>query len=200
MGPDQIVQNAERDRQRRIGQQVMLFRLLVAENKKADLGIPSFIKTSDIALWMDEEEERIEEFISDYNTMSPYGASQRAAKIFCQDKKDVDIGYVFRTMYHYGPRYIRSILNNKPFDFEGFFQKNWSDFHAVREYQGSDRSVTDEKGFRSILVCYRDYYLNRMRSLEERGYDEDIPYLLTYGKNTDEENLVHLMEQTASDE
>ena len=171
---------AEQDRQRRIGQQLMLIRLLMVEDKKAERGCPTFIKPADIALWMDESVEKVEGYISDFNSMDPFAVAQETAKVFCRDKAEVDIGYVFRTMYHFGPKYIWSILENQAFDFERGYKKNWSDFTNIREYQGADRSVTDEQSFRMILDCYRDHFLKQMHKLEE-GYDKDVIDLLVYG-------------------
>ena len=170
------MERTEIERQRKIGQQIMLIRLINEEQEKQALGLYSWIKKSDIATWMDEDIDTVEAIVSDCMQLSRFNAVNSAAISYCRSRRGIDIGYVVRVMYRYGILYTNLALENKKLDYEIC---RVSDLEE--DYQGTDRSILSAEGFKDILDFYMENYINLARQISDKGYDDDVMDLMTEG-------------------
>jgi hypothetical protein len=178
-------------KQRKIGQQIMLVRIILGENDRAlRTGLPSWIEKDNVSQWAGISKEELNDLIDDISLLFDNNLIidssieyARAKKLSGNEKNFFHITFM-KHGFHYisekigmrkafsesGEKELTSVYAD---NIEGVADRNASSILAIHGVTVNDEMKSAES-FKASLEFYFDFYINRVVYLLNRGYDWDV--------------------------
>ena len=166
-------------KQRRIGMQQMLVRIIHDENDRAARGGFSFVSTDKLVKWSDMTKEEIDGFIETCANLDPRMLARRAAREYesseeCVHEKETWT-YAYWIYNNYGDLFWRKtdidIIRSLCEELSSYCYKQYC--KSLSDYPVSDAFANPEV-FKSMMLIYMRAFVKNVRQAVNDGYAWDV--------------------------
>ena len=173
-----MVDKEELIKQREIGQQIIIIRIVHDENDKALRGSFSFLDRSEIAKWMRKSEEELEYFLNDIAALDEFNICVDAAWEYARKLPADAYGFFLSTFRKHGYLYIESKLGKKKaYDLYADDIEELASINArkiIDKGLNVDEETQSAARFEDSLKFYFKFYICRITDVVSKGYDWDV--------------------------
>ena len=174
-----MVNKEELIKQREIGQQIMVIRMVHEENEKVSRGGFSFLSRNKIAKWAQKSEEELENFLNDIAVLDEFNICRDAAWAYANELPNDAYWFFLSTFRKHGYFYIESTLGiKKSYDPYSEGMKDLASINArnIIDINGLyvDEEIQSAARFEDSLKFYFKFYINRIEEVVSKGYDWDV--------------------------
>lgn len=173
-----MVDKEELIKQREIGQQITIIRIVHGENDKVSRGGFSLLSRSEIAKWARKSEEEIEYFLNDIAALDEFNICVDAALEYARKLPADAYGFFLATFRKHGYLYMESMLGKKK-DYDPY-SDGMDDLASINAKNIIDKGLNvDEETqstarFEDSLKFYFKFYISRIKDVISAGYDWDV--------------------------
>lgn len=173
-----MIDKEELIRQREIGQQIIIIRIIHDENDKVSRGGFSFLDRSEIAKWAQKSEEELEYFLDDIAVLDEFNICVDAALEYASGLPADAYGFFLSTFRKHGYLYIESLLNKEKT--YNPYAEGIEDLACINARKIIDKGLhVDEETqsasrFEDSLKFYFKFYIDRIVDVVCEGYDWDV--------------------------
>lgn len=155
------------ERERLIGQQILLVRILHVENEKGF----SFVKVDDIAKWMDISKDEVEAHMWACRELDYSQICFSATVEFCRDSRLVfDVRFFCEV---YGLAYLKFVLYKDESELKIWIKKIKERYWEKYQEKYGKVEISDEK-LEEAFEFFGKYYLNTIEEVRKCGFGWDV--------------------------
>lgn len=165
-------------KQREIGQQIMIIRMVRDENDNVLRGGFSFLERSKIARWAKKSEEELENFLNDIAALYELNICVDATLEYAKKLSEDAHYFFFLTFRKHGYLYVKSMIEKKKF-YDSYSDgiKELASINAKNNIDKGlrvDEEIQSATRFEDSLKFYFEFYINRIIDVVNEGYDWDV--------------------------
>lgn len=155
------------ERERLIGQQILLVRILHVENEKGF----SFVKVDDIAKWMDISKDEVEAHMWACRELDYSQICFSATVEFCRDSRLVfDVRFFCEV---YGMTYLKFVLYKEESELKTWIKEIKERYKEKYQEKYGKVKISDEE-LEEAFEFFGKYYLNTIEEVRKCGFEWDV--------------------------
>ena len=169
----------EMEKQREIGKQILMARIIHCENEHAYRTGISHTSLEDIAMWTSKTKEEVEDFVDICAALDPFMMADYAARdcydeAFFETKRNVY--YYIRYIYQKSGCYLLGELNMTCFEeyCEIFNNLLYEQYNEKFKEFPVDESFATREPFELAMRFYLKYAIGLVKTVIAEGYDWDV--------------------------
>lgn len=165
-------------KQREIGQQIIIIRIIHDENDKVSRGGFSLLDRSEIAKWAQKSEEELEFFLNDIAALDEFNICVDAALEYASGLPADAYGFFLSTFRKHGYLYIESLLRKEKS--YNPYAEGIEDLACINAKKIIDKGLHVDEDIQSVarfedsLKYYFNFYIGRIKDVVCEGYDWDV--------------------------
>lgn len=168
----------EQIKQREIGQQIMIVRMVHDISEKALKSGVSFINRSEVAKWTHKSKEEIDLFLEDIASLHELNICADAASKYANNLSGDAQAFFALTFKKHGYLFIESILNSKESG-DSYLDRmeNLAKINAkniIDKEINVDDEIMSAARLEDSLKFYFSFYIGRIIDIVNKGYDWDV--------------------------
>lgn len=164
----------EQEKQRGIGQEILVVRMLQEEKAKIERrgGFP-ILSIEKIVLWTGWSSEDVTRLKNMTGMLDPFEMSVRAARNYTKNMPTADPYGYFLSVYELAGRdYVLMTLQDRPVDLSAVAAAN---AEQVSEHNITvDEEIQTESSISAALKFFFEYFMESVRQARREGYDWDV--------------------------
>lgn len=169
----------EIEKQREIGKQLFLVKILHYENDRVRNGGCSFLSIDNLAAWASMTKEELDSFIDVCRALDPYNVGTEAAKKCCRKEpfKSEEYAYCFvlSTYYRMGDLFAATLDIDKFDEYCKIFSEyNYQTYSEKYEEYPVDESYSTSEIYENVMSIYIRYLVAIIKKFISKGYAWDV--------------------------
>lgn len=157
----------EIQKQRLIGQQILVVRMIKEAEDKVARGGFSFLRLEEIAKWMGCTLDDVVRLRDMMTKLDSFHLAAKASEQYTESSNEY--GFYLLTFRTLGTRYIEKVLHHSPIDFSEMMELNRA---KIKESDlAIEEGIQTEKRISDALQFFFEYYMDSIRTARQDGYD-----------------------------
>ena len=159
--------DTEIQKQRLIGQQILVVRMMKEAEDKVTRGGFSFLRLEEIAKWMGCTLDDVVRLRDMMTKLDSFHLAAKASEQYTESSNEY--GFYLLTFRTLGTRYIEKVLHHSTIDFAEMMELNRA---KIKESDlAIEEGIQTEKGLSDALQFFFAYFMDSIRTAKQDGYD-----------------------------